>query len=237
MTDRLAEAGPLFAALRGAAGRDWHDYTHHAFVAGLADGSLPLAAFKQYLVQDYIFLINFARAYALGVYKAETVEEMRHCQGAVTGILERELTLHISYCSDWGLDEAHILASEEDPANLSYTRYVLDRGLAGDYLELLIALAPCAIGYAEIATRLNEDPATKREGNPYLPWIEAYSGADYLALATEAASGLEAAAARRLGLGVPQSQRFDYLAAVFRQATRLEVGFWQMGLDAAGTAG
>ena len=31
-----------------------------------------------------------------------------------------------------------------------------------------------------------------------------------------------------------QRARFDDLARTFRQATDLEVGFWQMGLDAAG---
>ncbi|MEO1190641.1 MAG: thiaminase II [Pseudomonadota bacterium] len=232
----LGEAGPLFAALRSAGAKDWQDYTRHAFVAGLADGSLPLEAFKHYLVQDYIFLIHFARAYALGVYKAETVEEMRHCQASVHVILEEELNLHLSYCKEWGLDEDHILASAEDPANLSYTRYVLDRGMSGDYLELLIALSPCAIGYGEIACRLKADPQTKVHGNPYTPWIEAYSGDAYRELALSAARHLDAAAERRLGLGAAQSPRFQHLAAVFSQATRLEVGFWQMGLDAVSTS-
>jgi thiaminase/transcriptional activator TenA len=34
----------------------------------LADGSLAEAAFRHYLVQDYLFLTEFARAYALSVY-------------------------------------------------------------------------------------------------------------------------------------------------------------------------
>ncbi len=233
MSDALSEAGPLFGALRQDAGAVWQAYSHHAFVAGLADGSLPKAAFQHYLIQDYIFLINFARAYALGVYKAETVEEMRHCQATVTAILDGELKLHIAYCREWGLEEAEILASAEDNANLAYTRYVLDRGLAGDFLELLVALAPCAVGYAEIGQRLLSANDTRRDGNPYLPWIETYGGEEYQALGLSAVALLQSAAERRLGRNPEQSDRFGYLSQVFRQATQLEVGFWQMGLDAA----
>ncbi len=230
--DRLAEAGSFYAALRSAAGQDWRAYTEHAFVEGLGDGSLPEAAFKHYLVQDYIFLIHFARCYALGVYKAETVEEMRHCQGAVSAILDEELSLHIAYCRDWGLDEAAILKSAEDPSNVAYTRYVLDRGMAGDYVELLVALAPCAIGYAEIGQRLLSANTTKREGNPYLPWIEAYGGEAFQDLALSSVRHLQSAAERRFGGAPEKAARFARMDDVFRQATRLEIGFWQMGLDA-----
>lgn len=233
MSDSLSQAGPLFGALRLEAGAVWQAYSHHDFVRGLADGSLPEAAFRHYLVQDYIFLIHFSRAYALGVYKAETVEEMRHCQEAVSAILDGELSLHIDYCREWGLEEAQILASEEDPANLAYTRYVLERGLSGDFLDLLVALAPCAVGYAEIGRRLLEDPATRREGNPYWRWIEAYGGEEYQELGLSAVTLLQSAAERRFGSAPESSARFPQLAKTFRQATQLEVGFWQMGLDAA----
>ena len=231
VTGDLFAPGSFFAALRGAAAADWQAYSRHAFLSQLADGSLPEAAFRYYLIQDYIFLINFARAYALGVYKAQTLSEMRHCQASVNALLETELSLHIAYCRDWGLEEAQVLASAEDPGNLAYTRYVLDRGLAGDFLDLMVALAPCVVGYAEIGHRLHADPASKRDGNPYWRWIETYGGEDYRALGRGAVALLQEAAERRLGRDPVASPRFAQLAAVFVQATRLEADFWQMGLD------
>jgi hypothetical protein len=36
----------------------WHDFTHHEFVARLGDGSLPLEAYKYYMVQDYLYLVG-----------------------------------------------------------------------------------------------------------------------------------------------------------------------------------
>ena len=62
----------FFERLKTAASAEWRAYTEHPFTEGLADGSLPEAAFRHYLVQDYLFLIEFARAYALSVYKSPT---------------------------------------------------------------------------------------------------------------------------------------------------------------------
>ncbi|NLB12798.1 MAG: thiaminase II, partial [Gammaproteobacteria bacterium] len=67
----------LFARLKTAAADDWNAYIDHAFVRGLGDGSLPLASFQRYLVQDYLFLIQFARAHALAAYKSRTLADMR----------------------------------------------------------------------------------------------------------------------------------------------------------------
>ncbi len=66
----IAPANSLFARLRAAAGDDWRAYTGHEFVRRLGDGSLPEECFRHYLIQDYLFLIHFARAYAHPAYKS-----------------------------------------------------------------------------------------------------------------------------------------------------------------------
>ena len=110
---------------------------------------------------------------------------------------------------------------------VAYTRFVLDRGLAGDRLDLEVALAPCIVGYAMIAAERIGDPATRFEGNPYREWLEMYAGSDYQELAQEAAIALDEQFARRGGEG-----RFSSLAGTFATAARLEADFWQMGLEA-----
>lgn len=206
----------------------WRRYTEHPFVGGLADGTLPEAAFRHYLAQDYLFLIHFARAYALAVYKADDLADMRAAAGTVNALLDTEMSLHVQYCAGWGLSEAEMAAVPEDPACVAYTRYVLDRGMAGDVLDLHAALAPCVVGYGVIGARLAADPATKRgDGNPYDAWIAMYSGDEYLDVVRASVAQIDRLAARRGG-----DARFDSLAATFAAATELEVDFWQMGLDA-----
>lgn len=219
----------LFGRLVAGAGPDWPAYTRHEFVLRLARGDLPEAAFRRYLVQDYLFLLHFARAWGLAVYKSETLDDMRRAQSLVAATLDVEIGLHIDYCRGWGLSEARLRAEPEAVETVAYTRFVLDRGLAGDRLDLEVALAPCVVGYAEIAAERLADPATRTQGNPYREWLEMYAGEEYQSLASGAAAALDEQFARRGGEG-----RFPSLAAAFAVATRLEAGFWQMGLDAAG---
>ena len=221
-------AAELFRRLVAGAGEAWPAYTRHEFVWSLARGELPEAAFRRYLIQDYLFLLHFARAWGLAVYKSDTLAEMRRAQSLVAATLDIEIGLHVEYCRGWGLTEAEMGAAPEAPETIAYTRFVLDRGLAGDRLDLEIALAPCIIGYAEIAKERMADSATRLDGNPYREWLDMYAGAEYQALARDCAAALDEQFARRGGEG-----RLPALAASFSAATRLEADFWQMGLDAA----
>lgn len=54
----------------------WHKFVYHPFVMGLGSGKLPLDSFKNYLMQDYLYLVHFARANALGSYKAKNMEDI-----------------------------------------------------------------------------------------------------------------------------------------------------------------
>jgi len=218
----------LFDRLVAAAGATWPSYMRHEFVLRLAKGDLPEAAFQHYLIQDYLFLLHFSRAWGLAIYKSDTLAEMRRAQNLVAATLDVEVGLHVEYCRGWGVDIAAMERAPEAMETIAYTRFVLDRGLAGDRLDLEIALAPCIVGYAEIAAERIADPATKLDGNPYKSWLDMYAGPEYRALAEEAKAALDEQFARRGGEG-----RFPALTATFTAATRLEANFWQMGLDAA----
>jgi thiaminase len=54
----------------------WKQHTEHVFLERLADGTLPIEAFKYYLIQDYLYLIQFARANSLAGFKTKNLEEI-----------------------------------------------------------------------------------------------------------------------------------------------------------------
>lgn len=218
--------GTCFAAWRADCAPDWHDYTHHAFVNGLADGSQPREGFLNYLQQDYVFLIHFARAWALAVVKAGTLDEMRACSATVHTLLDGEMPLHVGICEAAGIARADLEATEEAIPNLAYTRYVLDSGLSGDFLDMIAALAPCVLGYGEIGLRL---AAIAAPDTPYREWIDTYAGEGYQQACRDVGALLDQAVARRLGPDAAKTPRWDELSRRFATATRLEVGFWGLG--------
>jgi thiaminase/transcriptional activator TenA len=215
----------VYEQLKNAAQPEWDAYIQHAFVRGLGDGTLAPECFAHYLQQDYLFLLQFSRAWGLAVYKSRTLEQMRYAQQGINAMLDTEIGLHVQYCADWGISEAELARLPEAAATVAYTRYVLDSGLAGDLADLHAALTPCIVGYAEVARWLMDQPFTRREGNPYRAWIEMYASGEYQAVAAAEIRLLDALCA-----DLP-ARRLDELAQTFHTATRMEVAFWQMGLD------
>ena len=53
-------------------------------------------------------------------------------------------------CKKYGISKFDLENADEENANIAYTRYVLELGYSGDFLDLLSALAPCVLGYGEI---------------------------------------------------------------------------------------
>ena len=96
---------------------------------------------------------------------------MREAAAGLSAILDVEMNLHVKLCAGWGLSPSDLEHSPPAVETLAYTRYVLDAGMRGDLLALKVALAPCVIGYAEIATRLASRPDAHAATNPYRVWI------------------------------------------------------------------
>ena len=219
----------LFETLKSHCPEAWDAYIRHAFVRRLAAGSLPLACFRHYLKQDYLFLVQFCRAYGLAVFKSRDLDEIRAGFEGLKAMAETEIDHHVTYCADWGLSAEDVTGAGECLETVAYSRFVLDCGLQGDLLDLHVALAPCIVGYAEIGRWLTGPDApdgTAIEGNPYRSWIAMYAGEDYQAVAQDEIAFLD----RLAGDFLPET-RLRALAATFETATRLEIDFWEMGLN------
>ncbi|THU00261.1 thiaminase II [Lampropedia puyangensis] len=216
----------IFERIKAAAIEDWQRYVDHEFIRQMEAGTLAQAVFQQYLIQDYLFLIQYARAYALAIYKSPTLEDMQLAQGGLNAILG-EMHLHIRLCEGWGLKKADLIAAPEHAATIAYTRYVLDCGQRGDLLDLHVALAPCMIGYAEIGRRLA--PALAANPNhPYREWISEYASEGFQQAAQASINHMQQLADRAL-----TEARFLDIVAIFSKASQLEADFWQMGFDLA----
>ena len=216
----------LFSRLKSDCADDWKSYAEHEFVEQMGDGTLAKASFQHYLVQDYLFLIQFARAYALAVYKSRNLAEMRGCLEGLKAILDTEMQLHLKLCTEWGLNEEEIENTPEAKSTIAYTRYVLEAGQAGEILDLFVALSPCMIGYAEIGERLSKLPRGQSGDNPYTVWISEYASEGYQEVANGAGALLDSLAETSF-----TEARYPRLLELFRQATRLEADFWTMGME------
>ncbi|KAK4138159.1 hypothetical protein BT67DRAFT_437510 [Trichocladium antarcticum] len=183
----------------------WHKFVNHPFVLAMGDATLPLESFKGYLIQDYLYLIQFSRSNALGAYKAKTMKDIAASAEIVTHIF-KEMELHIGYCKGFGISREEMEATEEKE----------------DWMALQMAMAPCILGYGVIGKQLHADSRSKREGNLYWSWIQNYVAEDYQAAVETESELLE----RHAVLQSPA--RIEELVKIFIHATKMEIAFWEM---------
>lgn len=214
----------LFGRLRRDAGDVWEEYVAHPSIKALGLDTLPQQWFQNYLIQDYLYLIQYARGFALAGFKSESLNELVSASRMMTALLEVEMPLHVTYCKEWGISQAEFEGAPPDLRMTAYATFLLERGASGDRLDIEIALAPCLAGYAEIAERLLADPDTVLEGNPYEPWICSYSGEEYRAAVAQSVADIDALGQRR-GAEI----RYASLLETFRAACKLEAQFWGIG--------
>jgi thiaminase/transcriptional activator TenA len=185
----------------------------HPFVAGLADGTTPAAAFGFFIAQDAYFLDSFARAYALALARSPDAAGVAVFADLVGGVRD-ELRLHSSYAARWGIDMSTV---EPAPATVDYTDFLLATAAVGDPGRICAAMTPCMRLYAHLGQALSRG----RTSDTYREWIDTYAGADFETLATTLEDLLD-----RYSAGSERDR------TTYRRAMTLEVRFF----DAAGSA-
>ena len=215
-------ASSLAEELRRRAQEPWEDCYRHPFVQELGAGTLSRDAFRFYLKQDYVYLLEYAKVFALGTAKARTERALAGFTATQHAILCCEMEVHRGYMKEFGITPEEAESTRPSLFNKAYTSNMLSVALAGGVAEILAVVLPCAWSYYDFASRLAADHAATLAGNYYRSWIEAYAGKEYCASIAWLFEEFEAAAAD----GGPQAH--DRLAEIFRTSMEFEFLFWEM---------
>ena len=144
MTERLLEATKEI----------WADYNEKPFVKGIADGSLDHKKFKYYMIQDYLYLLDYTKVFSLGTAKAADLSTMSLFSGYTHSILDGEMQIHRTYMKELGITKEELLQTPLALDNLSYTSYMLRIAYEGGAPEVMAAILSCALSYEWIAKKI-----------------------------------------------------------------------------------
>ena len=210
--------------LHEAASPIWAKCLSHPFVTGIGDGTLDVEKFRYFMLQDYLYLFDYAKVFALGVVKARDPELMRIFAGNVESVLNGEMSLHRSYMKRLGITEAQVLAVRPALDNLSYTNYMLSVAGVGTPAEIVASILACSWSYAEIGQALARIPGAL-EHPFYGEWIQGYAGGEYAA-----ANAALIELMNDLAKDASEAQMRD-LTGIFVNCSRYELGFWDMAWE------
>lgn len=102
----------------------WQAYNEHPFVLGIQNGTLDKDKFRYYIIQDYLYLQDYAKVFALGVAKATTVKRANRFAKFLS-VMNGEMDVHKGYLAKLGITQAEIDSTPRALDNLSYTSYML----------------------------------------------------------------------------------------------------------------
>ncbi|MDI9490951.1 MAG: thiaminase II [Clostridiaceae bacterium] len=205
----------------------WQAYDQHPFIKGIEDGSLAIDKFQFYMIQDYIYLWDYSKLFAIGALKAEDPQIIASFAGSMDFILNGEMEIHRGFMSDLGISEQEVLEEKTSLINRSYTNYMLSVSQKGGYEEVVAALLSCAWTYADIATGIDKRNPDAKKHEFYGRWIKGYISEDFQESAeiyknqiNEFAENLSEA-------------RKEYLIEVFYNCCLYELKFWDMAYNKA----
>ena len=212
------------ARLRQAAAPIWEECLRHPFVTGIGDGTLGVEKFQYFMLQDYLYLFDYARVLALGVVKARDPKLMRTFAENVNAILGGEMNIHRAYMERLGITEDQVFAVKPALDNTSYTHYMLAVAESGGPMEIVAAILACSWSYAEIGRALAKRPGAA--DHPfYGEWVRGYASENYAATNQALMALMDELAKDATGA------QFDRLEEIFVNCSRYELGFWDMAWE------
>lgn len=221
-----AEAG-FTDELRQAADDLWQAQFDHPFIRGIADGTIDPDRFRFYIRQDYLYLIDYARVFALACARAPRLDLMERFAELAHSTLGTEMELHRAYAEEWGISRSELAAEEPGPTTRGYTNFLLRTATVGEYGELVAALLPCMWGYSELGRRLAESPRPAEQR--CARWIDMYASDEFAELADWCRSACDIAAEDTGPAGR------DRMRDAFLTCSRYELEFWQAAWLAGGS--
>jgi thiaminase/transcriptional activator TenA len=212
-------AGKFSAQLRRRSARIWRAIEGHAFLRELQSGALPLERFTYFILQDYVYLLDFAQVLCQGGAKSPDFKTLelfcRHALGAV----EVERSFHASFGKTLGLSAKQLDTVPKGPITQAYIGHLQQVARSGSLGELVAAVLPCYWIYGDVGRRLYSNRPRKPE--IYRQWIETYAAEAFWQPVREQIHLMD-----KLGEAANRNEK-KLMTAHFILSSRYEFMFWE----------
>lgn len=217
---------PLIEIFLTATEDIWAQYHSHPFVKGIGDGTLEKEKFKYYILQDYLYLKDYIKVFALGIAKARSTETTALFASYIHLLMEGEMDIHKGYMGIFGISEEEIAITPRALDNVSYTSYMLRIAYEEGEAEILTAVLSCAYSYELIVKKLLADNPAAASHPFYGGWIQGYTADAYIKRNRNLFHTLD-----KLTESYTR-QQIKHLVEIFSTCSRYELAFWDMAWEA-----
>lgn len=200
----------------------WDSCAATPFVRGLIDGTLPEECFRTYMIQDSLYLKQYARMFGLAIYRAQSLRDIQLYASVLCEVTDSESTVRLRYLQQLGLTDDDITHMQPLPACQTYMDFLQAAANRQDERELLMAVLPCMLSYSAIFRQAAAQLESSR--SRYADFILDYADDAYAAECVRWSAFADA----KCSACSDTEQR--HLCDVFTQASWLELDFWNMAM-------
>ena len=198
----------------------WDKCIATMFVQDMKEGKLTIEDFKEYIVQDSIYLKNYARVYGKAIYHAETLREIQLYHSILNFVTDTESVVRLNYLRQFGMTDDDIEFIDPLPENRNYIDFLFETAERGNGCEILMALLPCMLSYSYIFRKLADEPESRK--SKYWDFIQDYADDRY---AESCKEWCDFADKKCVSLSEADQKK---LGSIFEKAGYLELDFWNM---------
>lgn len=200
----------------------WQDLYNHPFIEGLISGDLEISRFKYYLEEDYIYLWDHVKIFAIGLTKTDNKDIIRKFAYLINNCMENEMAIHRGVMKDFDIDIREIENRQANLTNLSYSNYRISQSQLGGYEEILMVLMACDLGYVNIFRHIDEVNPQAKNHEIYGKFITGYLDPVYLSYVDGTVDEIN-----ELGKDMTKEKK-DALIEIFKNCLTYELKFWDM---------
>ncbi len=212
----------VFDMLLESAKEIWDQYNSHPFVSGIENGTLDEEKFKYYIIQDYMYLIDYAKVFSIGIAKSKSLETAKLFARYIEFLNNGEMDIHKGYMGKFKIEKEDVQLNKMSLYNLSYTSYMLRIAYEETEAEIIAAVLSCAYSYEIIAKNIINNNPKSIDNDLFGEWIKGYSSKEYADRNIELIDKLNT-----LTVNYTEEQ-INHLIDIFVLCSIYELNFWEM---------
>ena len=202
----------------------WDECARTPFVQEITDGIISDERVLKYIVEDTLYLLEYAKCFAYQITKCKTLEEIRYFYGILGFVNESETSVRRAFISRHGFSDCRVETKTPDAVCKAYTDFMISQCKDGNLKEGLMSILPCMLSYQYIFYKMYQQkpdiPKTK-----YAEILAYYICDEYAAVAKEWKDFADKIC------GKVSSQEEKRLTEIFRASSEHELNFWHMSYE------
>ncbi len=214
-------------SIKKAADPILQDQFKHPFVKGLGDGTLPMDKFRYYMIQDSLYIVDYARAMAWVAPLMPDVNNIIAMLDAAKESFKIESMLKEQYFEQFGITMEDALKTEMAPTCKAYVDHLFRFTRTGTLAEGMAAILPCGWIYIEIGAKFTEGKEIP-DDHPFKSWLMTYAVPEFREMVNWWFGILDTAVE-----GYPKAE-LNRIQDIFEKSCRYEWMFWDMAWHVQG---